>query len=151
MKNSKNYSISKCHRILSFLILWFVTYFVLEILGDLNSSEFFFTIVLYQFGMWYLSDDRFFLIDKENNRKNENYPVYRFILTSILVSISASKFIIENEFSPIYRPLEKLFKSYGTESKAVMNTTITGIVFMILIIWLLIYIKISKKSNISSR
>lgn len=122
---------------------------LLRILSDKIISELFFSILIYVIGMWYLSEDRYVILNQvypSSITKKQELSSLRTILTVELISFSISKVLIENKWFPV-KQLEKFFEKSEYKS-AFVNLSLTLMVFLFLMIILgIILINLRKKQN----
>ena len=124
--------------------------FLLLILSDQIISELFFSVLIYEIGMWYLSEDRYVIFNQvypSSITKKQELSFLRTLLTVELISFSISKVLIENNWFPV-KQLENFFEKSEYKS-ALVNLILTFMVFLFLIIIILGIISISfrKKQN----
>lgn len=122
---------------------------LLLILSDKIISELVFSVLIYEIGMWYLSEDRYVIFNQvypSSITKKQELSFFRTLLTVELISFSISKVLTENNWFPT-KQLENVFEKREYKS-ALVNLSLTLMVFFFLMIILgIISIILRTKQN----
>lgn len=120
-----------------------ISFLLLKILGDIELTEFTFTIALYEVAMWFLSEDRYILFNQQPPEDNVSASFFKTLLTMSFLSFSANKLLLDKNLFPAPFLLNLFSKS---EYKlAFVNLILTVMILYLLLLILLLYYKFKKR------
>ncbi|MBJ8350240.1 hypothetical protein [Streptococcus zalophi] len=145
--NEQIYKYNRLKRIFFESIFLLVIWLLYKILGDLDLSEFIFTILLYEGGMWFLSEDRYNLFRQKLPQNKINFSINRTLLTTSFLSFSASRILIKKNLISAEQISFLIPQNVNINKLAFLNLLTTTMFFLIFIIVISLCFSCTKKNS----